>query len=61
MAKSCIARSIAGIHPSPWSIVDDDGTCGSGINADDSRVNRQDRPSTQRPTRLTGPADHAYI
>ena len=55
----CNARCIAGIRSSPWRTVDD-GTCGSGVNAGDSRINQQDRPSAQRPERLAGPADRAY-
>ncbi|CAM9883480.1 unnamed protein product, partial [Ascophyllum nodosum] len=42
----CNARRIAGIRPSPWRSVDD-GTCGPGVNAGDSRINQQDRPSAQ--------------
>ena len=53
------ARRIAGIRPSPWRTVDD-GTCGPGVNAGDSRINQQDRPSAQRPERLAEPADRAY-
>ena len=33
----------------------DDGTCGPGVNAGDSRINQQDRLSAQRPERLAGP------
>ena len=55
----CNARRIAEIRPSPWRTIDD-GTCGPGVNAGDSRINQQDRPSAQRPKRLAGPADRAY-
>ena len=55
----CNARRSAGIRPSPWRTVDD-GTCGPGVNAGDSRINQQDRPSAQRPERLAGPANRAY-
>ena len=53
------ARRIAGTRPSTWRAVDD-GTCGPGVNAGDSRINQQDRPLAQRPERLAGPADRAY-
>ena len=55
----CNARRILGIRQSPWYTVDD-GTCGPGVNAGDSRINQQDRPSAQRPERLAGSADRAY-
>ena len=44
----CNARRTARIRPSPWRTVDD-GTCGPGVNAGDSRINQQDRPSAQLP------------
>ena len=51
--------TIAGIRSSSRRTADD-GTCGPGANAGDSRINQQDRPSAQCPERLAGPADRAY-
>ena len=53
------ARRTSRIRPSPWRTVND-GTCGPGVNAGDSRIKQQDRPSAQLPKKLAGPADRAY-